>query len=138
MYTCVYIYIYIQRERERDWLCVIKQYNYNNYTYHNLCIDMYMHICIHTCIGDVLLRGVGTLRYLKWGFEYTFTNYNGDHTNPPHPHKSDLIQFDKLKLQWTSSVLCVFSKFLHLINPNWNLLNRGGGGGVGLCGPSIS
>ena len=34
----------------------------------------------------------------------------------------------------------MFSKFLHLINPNLNLLNRGGGGGgggVGLCGPSL-
>ena len=23
----------------------------------------------------------------------------GDHTNPPHPHKSDLNQFDKFRLQ---------------------------------------
>ena len=30
----------------------------------------------------------------------------------------------------------MFSKCLHLINPNLYLLNRGGGGGVGLCGPS--
>ena len=59
----------------------------------------------------------------------------GDHTNPPHPHKSDLNQSNKNNLQWTSSVVCVFSKFLHLINPNSNLLIRGGGGGVGLCGP---
>ena len=29
----------------------------------------------------------------------------------------------------------MFNKLLHLINPNLNLLNRGGGGGVGLCGP---
>ena len=33
-------------------------------------------------------------------------------------------------------MLCVFDKLLHLINANINLLNRGGGGGVGLCGPS--
>ena len=33
--------------------------------------------------------------------------------------------------------MCVFSKCLHLINPNLNLLNRGGGGGVGLCGPNL-
>ena len=32
--------------------------------------------------------------------------------------------------------MCVFSKFVHLINPNLHLLHRGGGGGVGLCGPS--
>ena len=62
-------------------------------------------------------------------------NIYGDHTNPPHPHKSDLNQFNKLEVQWTSSLLRVFDKFLHLINPNLDLLNRGGGGGVGLCGP---
>ena len=32
-------------------------------------------------------------------------------------------------------MLCVFSKLLHLVNPNLRLLNRGGGGGVDLCGP---
>ena len=31
----------------------------------------------------------------------------------------------------------MFSKLLHLINPNINSLNRGGGGGVGLCGPRL-
>ena len=46
----------------------------------------------------------------------------GDHTNPPHPHTSALNQFYILKLQRTSSVLCVFSKLLRLINPNSNLL----------------
>ena len=55
---------------------------------------------------------------------------------PTPPHKSDLNQFNKFQSQWTSSVLCVFSKFVHLINPNLDLLNRGGGGGMGLCGPS--
>ena len=43
----------------------------------------------------------------------------GDHTNPPHPHKSDLSQ-----LQRASSVLCVFTKCLDLVNPNSNLSNR--------------
>ena len=56
-------------------------------------------------------------------------------TNPPHPHKSYLSQFYKFKLHWTSSGLCVVSKLLHLISPNSNLWNRGGGDGVGLCGP---
>ena len=61
--------------------------------------------------------------------------FSGGHTNPPHPHKSNLNQSNNFDLQWTSSVLCVSGKLLHLKTPNSNLLIRGGGGGVGLCGP---
>ena len=35
-----------------------------------------------------------------------------------HPQKSCIITCDTFKLLWISSVLCIFRKFLHLINPH--------------------
>ena len=64
------------------------------------------------------------MAYLEPETPFKSSTLNGDHTNPPHPHRSYSNPFIKFRLQWASSVLCVFGKFLHLINPNWNLLNR--------------
>ena len=67
------------------------------------------------------------------------TSYLRGHTNPPHPHTSDLINSNDLNCNEESSVLRAFSELLHLINSNLNLLNGWwwGWGGVGLCGPNI-
>ena len=70
-------------------------------------------ILILTCISIITYYYFYCLCYLLFG----------DHTNPHHPHKSDLSQFNKFTLQRTTSVLCVFHKFLHLINPTLYLFN---------------
>ena len=49
--------------------------------------------------------------------------YLRGHTNPPHPHTSDLINLNDLNCSEESSVLRAFSELLHLINSNLNLLN---------------
>ena len=41
----------------------------------------------------------------------------GGHTGRPHPQKSDLMKLNRLRLQWISSVVWVFSGCLHLIHP---------------------
>ena len=48
-----------------------------------------------------------------------FDKYRG-HTNPPHPHTSDLINLNDLNCSEESSVLRAFSELLHLINSNLN------------------
>ena len=46
------------------------------------------------------------------------------HTNPPHPHTSDLMNLNDLDCNEESSVLRAFSELLHLINSNFNLLDE--------------
>ena len=53
----------------------------------------------------------------------TTNKVNRGHTNPPHPHTSDLINSNDLNCSEESSVLRAFSELLHLINSNLNLLN---------------
>ena len=52
----------------------------------------------------------------------SITYYRG-HTNPPHPHTSDLINVNDLDCSEEHSVLRAFSELLHLISSNLNLLN---------------
>ena len=63
--------------------------------------------------------------------------YFRGHTNPPHPHTSDLINLNDLSCSEESSVLRAFSELLHLINSNLNLLNGWWWGWGGFVWPQI-
>ena len=66
---------------------------------------MLLFVCMHTAP-----RRPGAAR--------TGASYDRGHTNPPHPHTSDLICLNDLNCSEESSVLRAFSELLHLIISN--------------------
>ena len=56
-------------------------------------------------------------------YNWVFDALYRGHTNPPHPHTSDLIILNDLNCNEESSVLRAFSEWLHLIDSDLNLLN---------------
>ena len=62
-----------------------------------------MYVCIYIYIYILYLQfeqsALGAVRELSGGRFPVLLTLVRDHTNPPHPHKSDLNQLNKFKLQ---------------------------------------
>ena len=63
-----------------------------------MCMYVYTYIYIYMCVCE------------RDGERHA-GRHTGPYTRHSHPHKSDSNQFDKFKLQWTGSMLCVFNQF---------------------------
>ena len=100
-----------------------KQYvlylNIQMYTIHNyFTIYIYIYVLLYYIMTHVCIY---IYIYIVYYNTYIHVYVYRGHTNPPHPHTSDLINLNDLNCSEESSVLRAFSELLHLINSNLNL-----------------